>query len=525
MPSIRARITTSFALAVAGTIAVSTIVLVIERRSAATDDLVNRANAIAELAARIVGQAGTSDEQQRIFADTTGRTTFADKQFNPRFVALLDVLPEYVVITDEANVIYASVAVRLLSRKDYDALTTEVLRAVRLTPHPRVSLTGDLVLLSDPNDVRRETGLRRVVAGVSMSPVDAATSQVLQVIVVAIPLILLVSVAAAWGIGGRFAFLELMVNDVEAITDGRSLHRRIPVDYDDDEIGRLGVTLNAMLSRLEGSFAALRRFTADASHEFKAPLTVLRADIERAMVLPQGSTEQLVALEEALAETTRMASLVESLLTLARADEGRFDLYREPVNVEALVHDVSETANILGEAHGLTVRVTRVDRVTVLGDAVRLRQLFLNLVENAVKYSPKSGTVELSLEARDDAAVFSVKDHGIGIAGTDLPFIFERFWRVDRARSRGEHAGSGLGLAICQWIAQAHGGSISVSSRLGRGSTFAVTIPAVRVLADVPAPTSSPLVAQPGDASATGVATGGAAASGAAAATGAATEA
>jgi two-component system OmpR family sensor kinase len=328
-----------------------------------------------------------------------------------------------------------------------------------------------------------------------MKPVDVAANQVLQVVVFAIPLVLLVSVAAAWGIGGRFAFLELMVNDVEAITDGRSLHRRIPVDYDDDEIGRLGLTLNAMLSRLEGSFAALRRFTADASHEFKAPLTVLRADIERAMSLPQGGTEQLVALEEALAETTRMASLVESLLTLARADEGRFDLHREPVDVEALVHDVAETANILGEAHGLTVKVTRVDPVTVMGDAVRLRQLFLNLVENAVKYSPKEGTVELSLETRDDAAVFAVKDHGIGIAGTDLPFIFERFWRVDRARSRGERAGAGLGLAICQWIAQAHGGSIGVSSRLGRGSTFSVTIPAVRIAPDEPAPSPSPEVA------------------------------
>ncbi|HVT38175.1 MAG TPA: HAMP domain-containing sensor histidine kinase [Gemmatimonadaceae bacterium] len=500
MPSIRARITTSYALALAGTIVVSTIVLVIERRDAATKDLIERANAIADLAARIVGQAGASDEQQRIFADTTAgsRTTFVDKQFNPRFVALLDVLPEYVVITDESRVFYASVAARLLKPKDYDALTTEALRSVRLTPKAKVNLTGDLVLLSDPHEVRRETGLRRVVAGVSMKPVDVATNEVLQVVVVAVPLILLVSVAAAWGIGGRFAFLELMVNDVEAITDGRSLHRRIPVDYSDDEVGRLGLTLNAMLSRLEGSFAALRRFTADASHEFKAPLTVLRADIERAMSLPQGGTEQLVALEEALAETTRMSSLVESLLTLARADEGRFDLHREPVDVQALVHDVAETANILGEVHHLTVIVTRIDAATVLGDPVRLRQLFLNLVENAVKYSPKGGAVELALEARDDAAVFSVKDHGIGIAGTDLPFIFERFWRVDRARSRGERAGAGLGLAICQWIAQAHGGSISVSSRLGRGSTFAVTIPAVRAAPGGPTPCPPPQVAAAG---------------------------
>jgi two-component system OmpR family sensor kinase len=480
MASIRTRITTLYALALAGTIVVTSIVLYIERRAAATADLSSRANAVAELGARIIGQAGASDEQQRIYTDTTmhADSTIVDRQFNPRFNALLDVLPEYVIISDSVRVIYASVAARRLSPSDYAHLVREVLNPVSFAGTARVTLSNDLVLLSDPHDIRRETALRRVVAGVSMRPVDLAMGEALQVVLVAGPLILLVSVAAAWAIGGRFEHLERLVDNVEAITDGRSLHRRIPVGYDDDEIGRLGTTLNAMLSRLEGSFATLRRFTADASHEFKTPLTVLRADIERAMSLPSTSTEQLVALEEALAETTRMASLVESLLTLARADEGRFDLHREPVDLEPLVRDVAETANILGEAHGLTVTLTRLEPVSVLGDAVRLRQLFLNLVENAVKYSPKDGAVELSLEATGEAAVFSVKDHGIGIAGADLPFIFDRFWRVDRARSRGERAGSGLGLAICQWIAQAHGGSIGVSSRLGRGSTFAVTIPA-----------------------------------------------
>jgi signal transduction histidine kinase len=235
-----------------------------------------------------------------------------------------------------------------------------------------------------------------------------------------------------------------------------------------------------MIGRLETSFAALRRFTADASHELKTPLTVLRADIERAMTTPQGSTDQLVALEEGLQETTRMADLVESLLTLARADEGRFDLHRAPVEMEPLVREVAETANILGEAAGILVSVPVLQHVTVLGDRVRLRQLFLNLVTNAIKYTAKGGKVELTLESTDGGAVFTVKDTGIGIAGADLPFIFDRFWRVDRVRSRGgERGGVGLGLAISQWIAQAHGGSINVSSRLGRGSGFAVTIPAL----------------------------------------------
>jgi signal transduction histidine kinase len=197
------------------------------------------------------------------------------------------------------------------------------------------------------------------------------------------------------------------------------------------------------------------------------------------MTAPSGSTEQLVALEEALQETTRMADLVDSLLTLARADEGRFDLHRELVDMHALAHEVFETAVILGENSGLKVTMPQDDRATVLGDYIRLRQMCLNLITNAIKYTQKGGEVELSLVRRDSQVVFTVRDTGIGIAAADLPFIFDRFWRSDRARSRAaERGGFGLGLAICQWIAQAHGGTLTAQSRLHRGSTFTVTLPA-----------------------------------------------
>jgi signal transduction histidine kinase len=249
-------------------------------------------------------------------------------------------------------------------------------------------------------------------------------------------------------------------------------------------MARLAVTLNEMIGRLETSFGGLRRFTADASHELKTPLTVLRADVERAMSVPSGSPDQMVALEEALQETTRMANLVDSLLTLARFDEGRFDLHREPVDLDALTRDVFETALILGEAGRLTITLSACEPVTVLGDGARLRQLFLNLVTNAIKYTPTGGTVELTLHRADDSIAFVVRDTGIGIAAADLPYIFDRFWRADRARSRRanvdglvERGGFGLGLAISQWIAQAHGGTLSVASRLTRGSTFTVTLP------------------------------------------------
>jgi signal transduction histidine kinase len=256
------------------------------------------------------------------------------------------------------------------------------------------------------------------------------------------------------------------------------LHRRLVVDGAGDEMRRLSETLNQMIARLESSFAGLRRFTADASHELKTPLAVLRADVERAMTTPSHSTDQLVALEEALQETRRMADLVDSLLTLARADEGRYDMVREPVALDPLVQEVFESAVILGEDAELTVSLLVLEPATVLGDATRLRQLFMNLVMNAIKYTPRGGRVELSLSHRLDGVTFTVRDTGIGIAPSDLSHIFERFWRADRVRSRGpERGGFGLGLAISQWIAQAHGGSIAVTSRLGRGSTFTVHLP------------------------------------------------
>jgi len=301
------------------------------------------------------------------------------------------------------------------------------------------------------------------------------------------PFVLFLALPVAYYVGGRtFRPVDRLINEVEAITDGRSLHRRLPTDPSNDELSRLTATLNAMIGRLEHSFAALRRFTADASHELKTPLTVLRADVERAMNPTTRGGERMVALEEALQEIARMADLVDSLLTLARADEGRFDLVREPTRLEPIVREVYETATILGEEAGLAVGLPVLEDATVLADGRRVRQLFLNLVTNAIKYTPRGGRVEIALSRRQQGGevTFSVRDTGIGIAAADLPYIFDRFWRADRARSRSsERAGFGLGLAIAQWIAHAHGGTLSVQSRLGRGSVFTVTLPTTQELA------------------------------------------
>ena len=414
--------------------------------------------------------------------------------------SLLDALPdEYLIVGDSNQVVYWSKyvrqfdeqernasllpSVRAAAAKDRDALTTAAFAIQESGVAHEVTLSTDHVLLvATLRSLPLAGGVRRVVAGVSMRRLADVNSELTGLTVIVAPVLVLMAMGVAWTLAGRVLEpIDQMVDDVEAITDGRSLHRRIVLGSESrDELGRLGQTVNEMVARLEKSFVSLRRFTADASHELRTPLAVIRVDVERAMTTPQNSLEQAVALEEALQQVSRMTGLVESLLTLARADEGRFNLMREPVPLEPLMREVAETATILGEEPGITVTTPILQSVVVNGDAERLRQLFLNLATNAIKYTQRGGAVDISLETRHDEAIITVKDNGIGIAAADLPFVFDRFWRVDRARSRSEGSGVGLGLAISQWITHAHEGRIDVTSRLGRGTTFTVVLPAHR---------------------------------------------
>src|SRR5947207_1476198 len=248
--------------------------------------------------------------------------------------------------------------------------------------------------------------------------------------------------------------VDQIITEVREITDGRSLHRRLAEPLVKDELGRLAETLNQMMTRLERSFTALRRFTADASHGLKTPLTVLRAGVERVITTPHLPQDTLATLEETLQEIKRMTELVEALLTLARADEGIAPLHREPVDLRGIVEEARETGELLAEEAGVHMELTTpANPVVVSVDSTRIRQLILNLLTNAVKYTPAGGSVRLQLGPVNGKLTLSVADTGIGIAPGDLPHIFDRFWRADSARTRtGERPGAGLGLAICKWI-------------------------------------------------------------------------
>lgn len=445
--------------------------------------LVRRGEAVAQLQRDLLAEAGRAE---RIVTDAAATAGDSSRAGAAVLRARFEGFPGWLVVLDDSGrAKYASFAVRQLGQDDLAALLSASVSLGPERPAVRVQLSEEPVLLLARELPEGGAGRpRRVVAGASLRPVEEAPGQILRPLALALPAVLGLAAALAWwGAGEAVSPLARLRDDAEAITDGRSLHRRLFIPAGEgatDEVASLATTLNAMIGRLEASFAALRRFTADASHELKTPLTVLRADLERAMAHPAAPADQLVPLEEALAEVTRMADLVDGLLTLARADEGRFDVVRAPVALEPLVRDVFETALILGEEAGLAVALPILEPGTVAGDAQRLRQLLLNLVTNAIKYTPRGGRVELTCSRRLDGIAVAVKDTGIGISAADLPFVFDRFWRADRARTRGgERAGSGLGLAISQWIAQAHGGTLTAQSRLGRGSTFTVTLPLV----------------------------------------------
>ena len=504
MPSTRARLTAGFALALLPTLIVFVLALLIARRNDALQQVdarvaqeLTRTDSTIQFEMRpqvrpVVTQEKFSGSDsllmaRRAKADTSEAVDAAWLRLN----RVLDFAPDYILISDSTErIIYRSKNVRLLAGNDTTRPATSTSDSARIinvalgmTPqtYRLLPLSNEQIILR-----MRKVGngrVHRVWVGLSADDVKFAPGSLVAVMLIVGPLLLALSFSVAHMISGRaFKPVDEIIDQVEAISDGRSLHRRLAVGTNTDELSRLSATLNAMIERLETSFGALRRFTADASHELKTPLTVIRADVERSMSPNSTRHEKEIAMEEALQQVTRMADLVNSLLTLARADEGRFDLHREPVQLLELTREVVETARLLGEGAGLTIDVPIFEAAEVQGDPTRLRQLFMNLVENAIKYTKTGGRVEITLARTDDEVQFAVRDNGIGIAAADLPFIFERFWRADRARSRAsERSGNGLGLAICQWIAHAHGGSLTVESRLGRGSRFVAHLPTLRV--------------------------------------------
>lgn len=302
-------------------------------------------------------------------------------------------------------------------------------------------------------------------------------STLLLIIAIAYPATLLVASAVGVFLSGRALGPIDRITQTARRIGAEDLGKRLDLPASDDEVGRLARTFNEMIARLDDAFRRQRQFTADASHELRTPLTSIKGQTEVALQRERSPDEYREVLAAVNSEVDRMIRLVGSLLTLARADARRIEIVREELGVDALISDAAEQVRPAAENQNLTLRVEAGDGASVIADQDLILQLLLNLLDNAVKYTPSGGRIDVRYRRLDGEVEIIVADTGAGIAPEHLPHIFDRFYRVDAARSRAE-GGSGLGLAICRWIAEAHGGTITVESEPGAGTTFTVTLPA-----------------------------------------------
>ncbi|MDX1378805.1 MAG: HAMP domain-containing sensor histidine kinase [Anaerolineales bacterium] len=275
-------------------------------------------------------------------------------------------------------------------------------------------------------------------------------------------------------LGVTLAPIQTIVETAEQINRADDLSRRIPHQgLNDDEIGSLVNTFNQTLERLENLFTSQQRFLADVSHELRTPLTVIKGNVDLIRRMKQFDEESLTSIDQ---EAGRLTRLVGGLLMLAQAESGKLPLTFKPVELDILITEVFQEMWVIA-GNKVQVHLNEIDQLAVNGDRDRLKQVLINLVANAIQYTPEGGDVFLSVSKVADQARIICRDTGPGIPSEDLPHIFERFYRTEKSRTRGRATGFGLGLSITKWIVEHHGGRIEVDSKDGQGTTFAIWLP------------------------------------------------
>jgi heavy metal sensor kinase len=367
------------------------------------------------------------------------------------------------------------------SNGDISTAATEVVTDMRLEGSAVAVLRDGRpiagTVLPNSRMVRREIpGGLTIVSTAPRESVDASLRTLRDVMAISLPLFLLLAgIGGYWLTRRNLAPLEAMAEQARRIGDA-NLDARLAAGDAAEELETLAASFNDLLGRLDLSFDAMRRFVADASHELRTPLAVIRGEADVALSRERGASEYRESLAVILDESRRLSRLVDDLLNLARADGGRVKLQVREFYFDELLGDCCRSAQRLADGRGVAIECRVDSGVPFHGDEDLLRRLVMNLLDNAVRYTPSGGRVTASVERRDDGVRVRIADTGIGISPEAAPHVFERFFRADKARSRAE-GGFGLGLSIVKWIAESHRGAVEVESRPNAGSAFTVTLP------------------------------------------------
>jgi len=345
----------------------------------------------------------------------------------------------------------------------------------RLPVYRENTLNGvHLRVLTVPLDV----GVHRVAVlqvATSLTVVDSARANLINILLSSAVIAVALAAFGSWLVLGRtLAPLGTVTETAQSINRADDLSRRIPYSgAADDEVGRLIESFNQTLERLETLFTSQQRFLADVSHELRTPLTVIKGNVDLMRRMKKLDEESLASIDQ---EAGRLTRLVGGLLLLAQAESGKLSLSMRPVELDTLLLEVFQEMRVLagGKVH---IKMADIDQLQVTGDRDRLKQVLLNLMGNAIQYTPQGGDVFLGLARVGEQARIVIRDTGPGIPAEDLPFIFERFYRAEKSRTRGKSTGFGLGLSIAQWIVENHDGTIKVESKEGQGTTFAIWLP------------------------------------------------
>lgn len=294
----------------------------------------------------------------------------------------------------------------------------------------------------------------------------------------AFPIVLVLGSLGGWVLARRsLAPVGYIASKARSISSN-NLDERLATRGTDDEMDDLIRTINEMIARLESSFKRISEFTADASHELKTPICALKGEAEVLLSKKRPAEEYQEGLAHFIERIDHLNRMINDLVLLSKFDSSQVELNMASIRLDLLVRDIGNLFKILAEQKGIDLQVGQVQEVTILGDKVRLQQLFTNLIDNAIKYTSE-GSIRITVEKDEGNAVVQVRDTGIGIPREEQEKIFKRFYRADKSRSK-ENGGVGLGLSIAEWVAKAHQGRIEVNSELNRGSTFTVYLPALK---------------------------------------------